>query len=169
MHNAAGALLGVTLLLAVTGCTRDSSGDNSLLPPPPTSAPQPTRPREPAAEPTAPLPPVPTTPSATPSPTGFPESYVSPCNGKPSAAQVIAVVRRQPALLAHGATATATVGPLCSGTWQYTVLAVTDREPMQVVTKGRPGSLTFVTAGTDVCTVDVRAEAPVALLTTADC
>jgi hypothetical protein len=169
MRNAAGALLSVTLLLVSTGCTRESSGGNSLLPPPPTSSPRPSHSGVPTGEPTAPLPAVPTTPSATPSPSTFPESYVSPCDGKPSAAQVIAVVRRQPSLLASGASVSAIVGPLCAGSWQYTVLSVTDHEPMQVVTKGRPSSLTFVTAGTNVCTVDVRAAAPVALLSTANC
>jgi hypothetical protein len=82
---------------------------------------------------------------------------------------VIAVVRRQPSLLAPGVSVSATVGPLCAGTWQYTVLSVADHEPMQVVTKGVPSSLTFVTAGTNVCTVDVRAAAPVALLSAANC
>jgi hypothetical protein len=103
------------------------------------------------------------------SPTAFSEGYVVACNGRPSAEQVIAVVRRQPSLVTGNATMTAKTGPLCAGTWQYTVLAVGDREPLQVITRGAPGSLTFVTAGTNVCTVDVRASAPVALLTAANC
>ena len=49
------------------------------------------------------------------------------------------------------------------------MLAVPNHEPLQVVTKGAPWALTFVTAGTNVCTVDVRAGAPVAMLTTANC
>jgi len=82
---------------------------------------------------------------------------------------VIAVVRRHGSLLTTGASVSATTGPLCAGTWQYTVLAVPDHEPLQVVTKGPPSALQFVTAGTNVCTVDVRAGAPVALLSTANC
>jgi hypothetical protein len=169
MHRAAVALLGVTVLWVLTACTRDSGEGNSLLPPPPTSSPRPPHSTAPTHEPPAPLPSVPASPSASASATGFPESYVVACGGKPTAAQVIAVVRRQPSLLAAGASVVASVGPLCAGTWQYTVLDVTDHEPMQVVTKGRPSSLTFVTAGTNVCTVDVRAAAPVALLSAANC
>jgi hypothetical protein len=99
----------------------------------------------------------------------FAEGFVVACNGRPTAEQVITVVRRQPSLLPGNTSVSAKTGPLCAGIWQYTVLAVGDREPLQVVTRGAPTSLTFVTAGTNVCTVDVRANAPVALLTVANC
>ena len=61
------------------------------------------------------------------------------------------------------------VAPLAAESAGYLLLAVADHEPMQVVTKGPPAELTFVTAGTNVCTVDVRAAAPVALLSAANC
>src|SRR5689334_9061680 len=170
MRLGAAALLPFALLPVLAGCIHESGGDGPLLPTPPTSSPLPPPPALNAPEPTttAPvLPPsVPTTP---PSPSGFSESYVVPCGGRPSASQVIAVVRRPGSLLAAGVPVSATTGPLCSGIWQYTVLAVPDHEPLQVVTKGSPSALQFVTAGTNVCTVDVRAGAPVALLTTANC
>ena len=170
MRRGAAALLPFVLLPVLAGCIHESGGDGSLLPPAPTSSPLPPPPALNAPEPATP----PSTPSATtaspsPSPTGFSESYVVPCAGRPSAAQVISVVRRHGSLLTSGVSVTATTGPLCSGTWQYAVLAVPDHEPLQVVTKGAPSSLQFVTAGTNVCTVDVRAGAPVALLTTANC
>ena|SRR5690348_11027501 len=165
-------LLPFALLPVLTGCIRGSGSDGPLLPTPPTSSPLPPPPALNAPEPTPTSLAPPAPPSVRPtaaSPTGFSESYVVPCGGHPSAAQVIAVVRRHGSLLAAGASVSATTGPLCSGTWQYTVLAVPDHEPLQVVTKGAPSALRFVTAGTNVCTVDVRAEAPVALLSTANC
>jgi hypothetical protein len=168
MRLGAAALLPFVLLPVLAGCIHESGGDGSLLPTPPSSSPQPPPPALNAPEPaTPPSPPSATT--ASPSPTGFSESYVVPCNGRPSAAQVISAVRRHGSLLTAGVSVSATTGPLCSGTWQYTVLAVPDHEPLQVVTKGSPSALQFVTAGTNVCTVDVRAGAPVALLTAANC
>jgi hypothetical protein len=168
MRHGAAALLPFALLPMLAGCIHESGGDGSLLPTPPTSSPLPPPPALNAPDPaTPPAPPSATT--ATPSPTGFSESYVVPCHGRPSAAQVISAVRRHGSLLTPGASVTATTGPLCSGIWQYTVLVVPDHEPLQVVTKGAPSALQFVTAGTNVCTVDVRAGAPVALLTTANC
>jgi hypothetical protein len=170
MRFGAAALLPLALLAVgagAAGCIRASDDDGSLLPTPPTSSPQPPAPALNAPEPTTA--PTTATRTPTPSPTGFSESYVVPCGGRPSAAQVISAVRRHGSLIAAGSSPTATTGPLCSGTWQYTVLAVPDHEPLQVGTKGSPSSLTFVTAGTNVCTVDVRAGAPVALLTAANC
>jgi hypothetical protein len=166
MRTVAGALLAVTSLLLVSACSRNDSGGDSLLPSPPSTSPRPSR----AAAPAPPVtrPPTSASPTRSPSPSGFSEASVVDCAGKPSASQVIAVVRRQQ-LIPSGAQASASLGPKCSGQWQYTVLTVTEHEPMQVVTKGPPTSLTFVTAGTDVCTVKVRAEAPVALLTAANC
>jgi hypothetical protein len=156
----------IVALLLVSGCAHTDSTDNSLLPSPPSSSPLPSDP--PPIDPT-PDQPIVTTTTASPSPTGFPDGYVQPCNGTPTGAQVIALVRRQPNLLPTGATVTVQSGPTCTGKWQYTVLIAGDREPLQVVTKGVPPSITFVTAGTDVCTVDVRANAPVSLLDLANC
>jgi hypothetical protein len=66
-------------------------------------------------------------------------------------------------------TVTAELGPLCAGTWQYTVLGVPGRESLQVVTKGPPNGLVLVTAGTDVCTNEVRAQAPDGIVAAAHC
>ena len=98
----------------------------------------------------------------------FPEAYAVSCAGQPTAGQVEALLRAQ-GLLGRSAVATAQAGPLCSGTWQYTVLAVTGREPLQVVTKGPPTALVMVTAGTDVCSVPVRTEAPAGIVAVAHC
>jgi hypothetical protein len=62
---------------------------------------------------------------------------------------------------------TVRTGPLCAGDWQYTVLAVTGHEELQVVTRGKPTELELVTAGTDVCGVEVRAAAPPGIRTLA--
>jgi hypothetical protein len=155
------------VLVALAGCIRQPDGDGSLLPPAPTSSAPPFRATS-APPPPRTLPPQPTL-TRSPSPSAFAESYVVACNGRPSAEQVITVTRRQPHLIPAGATVTVTTGPLCAGLWQYTILTITDREPLQVMTKGAPTSLTFVTAGTDVCSVEVLAGAPLALQRTANC
>jgi len=129
-----------------------------------TSAPPTAAPSLPSRPPTPSRPPVRTT-----TPTPFSDLTAAPCANRPSGDQVIAVVRRQRSLLPAGATVTVTTGPLCSGSWQYTVLEVPNREPLQVVTKGAPESLAFVTAGTNVCTVEVRAYAPPGIQSTAKC
>jgi hypothetical protein len=64
---------------------------------------------------------------------------------------------------------TVDTGPLCAGTWQYTVVLVPNREPLAVVTRGRPGALELVTAGTNVCSIPVRTEAPIGIRTAATC
>ncbi len=98
----------------------------------------------------------------------FPEGYAVSCAGQPSAEQVVAVLKTR-GLLRSADLATPRSGPLCAGAWQYTVLAVTGREPLQVVTKGPPGALVLVTAGTDVCSVPVRTEAPAGIVAVAHC
>lgn len=90
----------------------------------------------------------------------FSEQTAVPCDGYPSGEQIIGLLRRTTRLLPSNVTAAVRTGPLCAGTWQYTVLLVPDRDPLQVVTRGAPASLRLVTAGTDICTVDVRATAP---------
>lgn len=94
------------------------------------------------------------------------ETVATDCQGKPSSEQVVRVLRRN-GLLSDGVRVTVTRGPMCAGSWQYTVLQVPDREPLQVVTKGEPGSLTLVTAGTDVCGIPVRTGAPQGIRTLA--
>ncbi|MBM0278810.1 hypothetical protein JM949_27680 [Micromonospora sp. STR1s_6] len=58
-------------------------------------------------------------------------------------------------------------GPLCAGEWQFTVLEVTGHEELQVVTRGEPSAPALVTAGTDVCTIEVRATGPAGIRTLA--
>ena len=65
--------------------------------------------------------------------------------------------------------ATTTIGPLCSGDWQYTALDVPGTGLLQVLTRGPSGALRLVTAGTDVCTATVRAQAPPGIRTVARC
>jgi hypothetical protein len=110
-------------------------------------------------------------PLPSPSPSrssGFTEAYAVNCNGQPGADRVISVLRSK-GLISGSATVTAREGPLCAGTWQYTVLSVVGREPLQVVTQGPPSALRLVTAGTEVCSVPVRTQAPLGILTVAHC
>ena len=153
------------LTLVLSGCTR-GAGDPSLLPGPSDTEPIGSTQPAPVQVSSSAF----TRPSATPStsPTGFSETALVPCNGRPSGDQVIAVVRRARSL-PTGFSPTVKKGPLCSGTWQYTVLNVAGSEPLQVITRGLPSSLTLVTAGTDVCTVEVQVSAPPPLRTVASC
>jgi hypothetical protein len=91
----------------------------------------------------------------------FPEQTTAPCAGHPTPDQIVALLRRSGTrFLPANAAVTFQTGPLCAGTWQYSVLLVPDHDPLQVVTEGASASLRLVTAGTDVCTVDVRVNAP---------
>jgi hypothetical protein len=108
-------------------------------------------------------------PSATSIPT-FSEVYAVSCAGYPTADQVVAALRRTgSSVLPAGAQVTVQMAPQCSGTWQYTILGVPQRDPLQVITKGAPAALQLVTAGTDVCTIPVLTEAPYGIRTLARC
>jgi hypothetical protein len=128
-------------------------------------------PSPPASSTPAVLPPIParTTTTASPSPPGFSENYAVFCGGRPTADQVVALLRRTANLLPGGARVTVKTGPLCAGTWQYTVVDVPEREPLQVISRGAPTALVLVTAGTDVCNVTVRTSAPAGILSVAHC
>lgn len=155
------ALIGCAAVLL--GCGRPPE----LEPPPGTPVPRPTI----TATPTPVLPTaVPTEPSATgsPAPT-FGEADAVSCAGHPSGDAVITVLRRTPGLLSANARVTVRTGPLCAGTWQYTVVAVAGRDPLVAVTRGRPAALRLVTAGTDVCSIPVRTEAPLGIRYAAAC
>jgi hypothetical protein len=121
-------------------------------PAPPT--PTPTPPSVPTAPPTLP----PTT-TAAPSPTGFAEATAVNCGGSPGSREVLAILRRA-GLVTSSSGARVVTGPMCAGTWQWTVVRMPDADPLQVVTRGAPGSLRLVTAGTDVCSIPVRTGAP---------
>lgn len=79
------------------------------------------------------------------------------------------MLRAKTKLLPKTGTIAVPTGPLCAGTWQYTILTVTGKEPLQVVTQGTPTALKLVTAGTDVCSVEVRTHAPVGIVSAARC
>ncbi|WJK41835.1 hypothetical protein O7608_05325 [Solwaraspora sp. WMMA2056] len=132
-------------------------GDTGTPPDGPTPTATPTRTPTPTATP----PRVPT-----PTATGFPVAIAVDCAGRPSADRVIAVLRAD-GLLPAGARTTVRVAPRCAGSWQYTVVQIPAREPLQVVTEGSPESITLVTAGTDVCVIPVRVGAPAGIRTLA--
>ena len=110
--------------------------------------------------------PVATSPTVTAT---FSETYYVACLGNPSGDQVIAALRAKTKLLPKTGTITVTTGPLCSGTWQYTIVQAPAKEPLVVVTKGTPTALQIITAGSDVCTIPVRTQAPAGLLAAARC
>lgn len=160
--TASGLLVGS---LALTGCgtppeLRDPPGNR--LPPPTATA-------TPTAVPTTAGIRTPTPgPALTPTAPTFGELTVVACQGKPTGEQVVALLRRSSSLLPRGVQVTVPApGPLCAGDWQYTVLQIADREPLQVVSKGPSTSLTLVTAGTDVCSIPVRTAAPAGIRTAA--
>ncbi|GGM11080.1 hypothetical protein ACFFX1_25470 [Dactylosporangium sucinum] len=165
MRPAAAVLSIAALGCLMAGCTRQ---DDDPIIPPASVAPTSGTTRSPTP-PSTPLVPSHRPSSASPSPSGFSEAYVVQCNGRPSGEQVLAAVRRARPELPTGSGMTVKNQPLCAGIWQYTVLTVTNSEPLQVITKGSPSALTVVTAGTDPCTVEVRATAPPALLNVASC
>jgi hypothetical protein len=109
--------------------------------------------------PTTTPPTLPPTSTAAPSPTGFAEATAVNCGGNPGGREVLAVLRRV-GLVTSSTSARVVTGPMCAGTWQWTVVRMPDADPLQVVTRGAPGSLRLVTAGTDVCSIPVRTGAP---------
>lgn len=137
------------------------------LAPLPVPSPPTTTPSSPVRTPASP-PPRPTVSLPVSSPAGFPEDSAVTCAGRPGADQIIALLRAKQVIDA-AAPVTARLGPLCAGTWQYTVLGAAGREPLQVVSQGPATALILVTAGTDVCTAGVRAQAPPGIITAAQC
>ncbi|HEY8473532.1 MAG TPA: hypothetical protein VIL37_12980 [Natronosporangium sp.] len=146
--------------MLIAGCGPPPEPPEPTLPATPTStatgSPPPTFPGEvPTFEPTA--------------PSGeFSEQFAVDCGGEPSGDEVIDLLRAED-VVAAGADAEVTDGPRCSGTWQYTVVTVPDLDPLQVVTEGEPGDLELVTAGTDVCTPEIRIQAPPGIQSAAGC
>ncbi|WP_374225229.1 hypothetical protein [Micromonospora sp. C95] len=157
-------LVGVAVLAALltVGCgappeVRDSGGLPTLAP---TRTP---------SSPTAPVTPSfgllpgagPTTPSADPG------LVAVACTGEPSAKRIIELVRGRRGLLSSSARVSVSNGPLCAADWHLTSLDVAGYEPLQVVTRDRAGTLRLVTAGTDVCTAEVRVASPPGIQTLA--
>ncbi|SCL58964.1 hypothetical protein GA0070608_2067 [Micromonospora peucetia] len=128
--------------------------------PAPTAAP--TRTAAPGTPSAAPTPPPDTglPDTGLPTPTVDPGLVAVPCPDGPSGARIVDLVRGRGGVLPTGVRVRVRTGPLCAGDWHYTVLDVTGHETLQVVTEGRPGAPRLVTAGTDVCTAEVRAAGP---------
>jgi hypothetical protein len=146
-------------VLALAGCGTPPELQRPAAPAV-TATPKATDPATPSAVPTAP------TTSAAParSPTTAPSA--APCGSGPSGERVTALLRGSQ-VLPRDVRVTVTKGPLCAEGWQYTVLAVTGHEELQVVTQGKPAALKLVTAGTDVCSAEVRAAGPPGIRTLA--
>jgi hypothetical protein len=102
-------------------------------------------------------------------PTAPADTVAVACGGRPSASQVIAAVRRDRNLLPQGVTPQVLTGPLCAGSWQYTIMSIPEHDPLQVVTRGSASSLTVVIAGTYVCTPEVTGAAPRGIVSAAHC
>jgi hypothetical protein len=154
------ALAGALAAAGPAGCSHRKSGGIAV--PSPAASPEPSVPSL--------VPPPPQPRTASPSATVlFGPAVAVACGGRPGADQVLSALRRRSNLLPAGVRANVQTGPLCAGDWQYTVILVSGREPLQVVTRGAPGALTLVTAGTDVCNVTVRTTAPPGIITAAHC
>ncbi|MBW4703870.1 hypothetical protein [Micromonospora sp. RL09-050-HVF-A] len=159
----------VVALLAVlpaTGCAAPPPDPPPVPLAPPTpavSAPPATSPGMPPVTPTLPV--IPTRPSTPPQPTPTAATVATACAGRPSANSVIGLLRSD--VLPGDVSVRAVEGPLCADGWHYTVLAVSGHEELQAVSRGEPGALRLVTAGTDVCSIEVKAVAPSAIRTLA--
>ncbi|MEU8180623.1 hypothetical protein AB0B85_22170 [Micromonospora sp. NPDC049044] len=128
---------------------------------------------EPTATPTrtaAPTASGPSTPPTGPSTSAPPLGTVTPtpdaglvataCRNGPTGQRVVQLLRGRAGVLPANVRVQVRTGPLCAAEWQYTVLEVTGHEELQVVTRGQGSAPTLVTAGTDVCTIEVRATGP---------
>jgi hypothetical protein len=151
-------MLAAALLAAGCGRPPDMQPDLGVPVPSPSTTPIESRP--PVPTPTA------SHPASAPT---FSETYYVACLGSPSGDQVIATLRHRSGLLPRTGTVTVPTGPLCSGSWQYTIVQAPRKEPLLVVTQGAPNALRIVTAGSDVCTITVRTQAPAGLLAAARC
>ncbi|MEU4367011.1 hypothetical protein [Micromonospora chersina] len=146
-------------LLALAGC----GAPPELRHPIASATTAPTASATPTSSPTA-APVTPTRPTRT---APAPDLTATPCRSGPSGDRVVALLRGPARVLPRDVRVTVRTGPLCAEDWQYTVLAVSGHEELQVVTRGRPAALELVTAGTDVCGVEVRAAAPPGIRTLA--
>ncbi|MEV4117328.1 hypothetical protein [Micromonospora sp. NPDC049645] len=117
---------------------------------------------------TAPATPPATAPSlGTSTPTPDAGLVATACRGGPSGQRVVQLLRGRAGVLPTNVRVQVHTGPLCAGDWQFTVLEVTGHEELQVVTRGKPSAPVLVTAGTDVCTIEVRATSPAGIRTLA--
>ena len=148
LAGASATLLAGAALLAGCGTPPELDDPAGPTAPPPSSSASGLPPRPSGA------PGLPVTPSA-----GFGDTVAVSCAGQPDQAELLDLLRDE-GLLGAGTEAQVVTGPLCAGDWQYAVVTVPDLDPLQVVTRGEAGALQLVTAGTDVCTPEVRIQAP---------
>ncbi|WP_443190000.1 hypothetical protein [Micromonospora sp. CB01531] len=146
----------VALLLGACGTPPELRQSTAPTTPVPTATGVPT-PTPPTGTPNAPA-------TLAPTPTGH---AATPCRSGPSGDRVVSLLRGPARVLSSDVRVTVRTGPLCAEEWQYTVLQVTGHEELQVVTRGKPTDLELVTAGTDVCGVEVRTIAPSGIRTLA--
>ncbi|MEU1588631.1 hypothetical protein [Micromonospora sp. NPDC005710] len=132
----------------------------------PTHSATPATPGPSTAPPTPPAT-APTLGTATPTSTPDAGLVATPCRNGPTGQRVLQLLRGRAGVLPANVRVQVRTGPLCAADWQFTVLAVTGHEELQVVTRGTPGALVLVTAGTDVCTIEVRATSPAGIRTLA--
>ncbi|PWR13581.1 hypothetical protein DKT68_00855, partial [Micromonospora acroterricola] len=99
--------------------------------------------------------------------TADPGLVATACRNGPTGQRVVQLLRGRAGVLPDNVRVRVRTGPLCAADWQYTVVEVTGHEELQVVTRGRPAGPELVTAGTDVCTVEVRATGPAGIRTLA--
>lgn len=148
------AVAAVAVLVAGCGAPPD------LAPTPEIPLPRPTTPAVPST-------PGPSLPGPTPTSTADSSVAVS-CDGRPDGNQVLSLLQAED-VLPDGTEATIADGPLCAGDWQLTVVRVPDLDPLQVITSGPADDLTLVTAGTEVCTIEVLVHAPPGIRSAAGC
>ncbi|MEU7840820.1 hypothetical protein AB0B39_07610 [Micromonospora sp. NPDC049114] len=161
----AGALLALLAIGALAGCGAPPElHDPAGLP---TGAGTPTAPSStgvptgtPSTVPSAP-------PAVTPSASREPGLVATACRNGPTGQRVVQLLKGRASVLPDNVRVRVRTGPLCAADWQYTVLEVTGHEELQVVTRGRPAAPELVTAGTDVCTIEVRATGPAGIRTLA--
>ncbi|MGC4880130.1 hypothetical protein ACLQ26_28160 [Micromonospora sp. DT43] len=160
-----GALLAFLTIGALTGCgappeVRDPAAAPSGVTTPTASGPTGVPTGTPSSTPSGP-------PVATPSATRDPGLVATACRNGPTGERVVQLLRGRASVLPDNVRVRVRTGPLCAADWQYTVLEVTGHEELQVVTRGRPATPQLVTAGTDVCTIEVRATGPAGIRTLA--
>ncbi|MET8229148.1 hypothetical protein ABZS77_00510 [Micromonospora sp. NPDC005298] len=164
MTHAVLPALTLLVIAASAGCGAPPELRAPDTPPTTTGSPTPAPTRTPGATPsTAPSVPAFRTPSATPD-AGL---VAAPCRNGPTGQRVVQLLRGRAGVLPPDVRVQVRTGPLCAADWQYTVVEVTGHEELQVVTRGRPAAPELVTAGTDVCTIEVRATGPAGIRTLA--
>ncbi|MFI6065754.1 hypothetical protein ACIA47_10865 [Micromonospora sp. NPDC051227] len=145
----------VLAVAALAGCGAPPGLGEPTSVPTHTAAPTPSGPSTPPAT-------LPTTAPSLGTVTPTPDAglVATACRNGPTGQRVLQLLRGRAGVLPANVRVQVRTGPLCAGDWQFTVLTVTGHEELQVITRGEPGSPMLVTAGTDVCTIEVRATSP---------